>query len=172
MPFSRDTPATRVQDEADAWGCLILHHRAQLCEALKYHPRSSWDFSQSVSWQSLTAKELREGGRAKPGPNLITCCVPLTAAHCLKPLVRDSPVEDGWRTRGIISQSTERQGRSDAETRGCKVCHSRLQGPEMNSFIVSTMCMLPQKGESPFTALGLTDSQLKASGLCLLCKSS
>lgn len=116
-------------------------------------------------------KSWGEGGRGKQGPNFITCCAPLISAHYLKPLVHDPPVEDGWRILGVTIQSTGRQGRSNVETRGCGVCHSSHRGPKMNSFIISTMCMLPQKGESPFTVLGLTDSLLKASGVRLLCKS-
>lgn len=51
MAFSRDTPATWVQDGADRadFPKQILHYHTQLCEALKYCPRSSWDFSQSIS---------------------------------------------------------------------------------------------------------------------------
>lgn len=41
--------------------------------------------SHSVSEQSLTAKELRGGGRAKQSPNLITCYMTFTSAHYLKP---------------------------------------------------------------------------------------
>lgn len=116
------------------------------------------------------SKELREGGRAKQGPRLITCCMQLMSAHYFKPLVYELLLRTEWGHWMSLSNPQHRAGAIPKTTGpGCATAALRVQNWMVSS---SQRCVLPRKGESPVTELGLTDSLQKANGICLLCKSS
>lgn len=152
-PFPGISLQPWVQEGADPWG--LLRYRAQFCKALGYYPRSSWNFSHCELAVS-DSQRAEERGQSKAMSNLIICCMTFTSAQYMKPLAHDSPVENGWRMLGITLKFTGRRAGATVKTHRFRVHHNSPQGPKMNNF-TSTTCILPQEGESPFTALWLTD---------------